>query len=265
MLSIPMPQSHSAVLLKMVVSGYWRQWTNRAFLPTCLSVAKIGDFISIGSLSMPMTRPRAQSSFTVEIKRSSRRVPEVFTLNKMPSLRRSSLAEQVFSKSSGRPLSAQIDRPVVQAASQQTLSSPPILAAAPEPQAQPSPRRILPDLLSVPVDPVAERIKQEAEERALRYRAVRKVRQRKSREAPAARPFSKTSAPLPAVPQADISTAAVTGLQTVTPPVQRVQVVPRTRWNVLAARAKRAEREGRSMPRLPAGQRWKRRLPTTCW
>ncbi len=33
----------------------------------------------------------------------------------------------------------------------------------------------------------------------------------------------------------------------------------------LSNRIKRAERSGEPVPRLPAGQRWKRRLPQACW
>ncbi len=214
---------------------------------------------------MPMTRQRAQSSFVVEIKRASRRTPEVLTLTKTPSLRRSSLADQVFSRVSGRPLSARIDRPEVNTATQQTPSAPPIMATIPELQTQPSPRRVLPDLLSVPVDPVAERIKQEAEERASRYRVARKVRTRNSPAIRPARSLSKTTAPVPTAPEADVTTAAPIGLQTVTPPVQQGLSSPRSKWNVLTAKARRAERAGQSLPRLPAGQRWKRRLPAACW
>ncbi len=225
----------------------------------------VGDIFPIGSLSMPMTRQRAQSSFVVEIKRASRRTPEVLTLTKTPSLRQSSLADQVFSRVSGRPLSARIDRPEVNTATQQTPSAPPIMATTPELQTQPSPRRVLPDLLSVPVDPVAERIKQEAEERASRYRVARKVRTRNSPAIRPARSLSKTTAPVPAVPKADVRTTAVTELQAATPLVQQGLSSARSQWNVLTARARRAERAGQPLPRLPAGERWKRRLPTACW
>jgi hypothetical protein len=208
---------------------------------------------------MPMTRQRAQSSFTVEIKRATRRTPEVLTLAKTSSLRRSSLADQVFSKVSGRPLSADFGGPEDPASVQQTpsvsLTSPEV--HKPEPQTQP--RRVLPDLLSVPVDPVAERIKQEAEERASRYRAARKVRTRESPATRAARPMSKTSALAP------VTAEAVAEARTVAQSTQQGLPSPRRKWNVLAAKARRAEREGQPLPRLPAGQRWKRRLPKACW
>ncbi len=216
---------------------------------------------------MPMTRQRAQSSFVVEIKRASRRTPEVLTLTKTSSLRRSSLADQVFSKVSGRPLSVESGRTKSPASVQQTPSASLSLPEVhkPEPQTQPSPRRVLPDLLSVPVDPVAERIKQEAEERASRYRAAHKVRTRNSPATRAARSLSNASSPVPAAPKADAITTAPIGRQTVTPLVQQGLSSPRRKWNVLTARARRAERAGQPLPRLPAGERWKRRLPTACW
>jgi hypothetical protein len=215
--------------------------------------------------NMPMTRQRAQSSFTVEIKRANRRTPEVLTLNKATALRRSSLADQVFSKVSGRPHPPQIGRVEHPALIQKTPTASPAapVAGCPEPQAQPSPRRVLPDLLTVLVDPVAELIKQEAQERITRRKVSRKEFRRTLPVTRVAASPSKASASTPVLPRADVATPAVTAEpQTFTPPVQ--QALSR-RWNAVAAKARRAEREGRSMPRLPAGQRWKRRLPKACW
>jgi hypothetical protein len=214
---------------------------------------------------MPMTRQRAQSSFVVEIKRSSGRTPEVFALNKTSTFRRSSLADQVFSKDLGRPLSAQIDKPKVHAAAQQAPSAALVFAAAPEPQTQPSPRRVLPDLLSIPLDPVAERIRQEADERASRVRATRKERRPKSLATRAVRSVSMPATPVPMQTKADVTAATAPGSQTVQQPVRQDLPAPRRLRNVLTVKAKRAERGGLHMPRLPAGQRWKRRLPTACW
>ncbi len=210
---------------------------------------------------MPMTRQRAQSSFTVEIKRATRRTPEVLTLSKTSSLRRSSLAEQVFSKVSERPHPPQFARgehpPLIQQTPPPSLTLP--VADNPELQAQWSPRRVLPDLLSVPVDLVAERIKQEAEERVTRRKASREERGRMSPATRAARSLSKATAPAAA------ATEAFAEARAVAQPVQQGLHSPRRKWNMLAVRARRAEREGQPMPRLPAGQRWKRRLPAAYW
>ena len=216
---------------------------------------------------MPMTRQRAQSSFTVEIKRATRRTPEVLTLTKTTSLHRSSLADQVFSRVSGRPLSPQVSTGEPPRLAQQTSPPSPSLpgAGSPELQAQPMPRRVLPDLLSVPADLVAERIKQEDAEKAARRRVSRKIRKRTS--------------PQPSLPEVQDETSAPTVVISVTGTSREVMAEPKAapqpatqttglrvrRWTVLAVKARRAERQGRPLPRLPAGQRWKRNLPAVCW
>src|SRR4051794_29875692 len=122
---------------------------------------------------MPMTRQRARSSFTFEIKRANRRAAEVATVNKATS---GSLADQVFGKiatgSTGRTIDAA-----------ETLGS----APTPVPNidlfkttSQPL-RRVLPDLLTILVDPVEERAKREAKEKA-RRRASRTVEVKATRQ-----------------------------------------------------------------------------------
>src|SRR3954464_6312662 len=101
---------------------------------------------------MPMTRHQARSSFTIEIKRANRRTAEVATVSKAAS--GLSLADQVFGKTATGPTA-------------RTTSA--IESPTPVPDidlfkttAQPSPvRRILPDLLTIQVDPVEERAKRE--------------------------------------------------------------------------------------------------------
>ena len=146
---------------------------------------------------MPMTRQRAQSSFTVEIKRATRRTPEVLTLTKTTSLHRSSLADQVFSKVSGRPLSPQVSTGGHLMLAQRTSPPSPSLPVAgrPELQAQLMPRRVLPDLLSVPADPVAERIKQEDAEKTARRKVSRKILKRTSPQRSVTEVQDKISAP----------------------------------------------------------------------
>lgn len=118
---------------------------------------------------MHSTRHPARSSFTFEIKRASRRAPEVLTLSKKPSAAGPSLIEQVFGTSSGAafPLDG-IDHPVPASGTQDAL----LTERAPQPLVERCARRILPDLLAVEQDPVAERMKQELETRAAR-RAVK--------------------------------------------------------------------------------------------
>jgi hypothetical protein len=223
-----------------------------------------------------MTRQRAQSSFTFEIKRASKRTPEVVTLSKTTSLAGSSLVDRVFGKVSERPRIPQHDRVVRPAPVylQEVFTSISPEMNGTKPSAQPvqvPPRRILPDLFSIPLDPVQERVRQEAEEQATRRRAPR-MRQAKSRVAPQTSKSGDSSvSAAPEAAQAALPELAPrSGLVSVSP----VQVpnpsgsgeVSRHRIDVaLSNRIKRAERSGQPLPPLPAGQRWKRRLPQACW
>jgi hypothetical protein len=215
---------------------------------------------------MPMRRLRAQSSFTVEFKHATRRTSEVLTLEKTSSLRRSALADQVFRTATGRSFSPGIGRKDDPGPVQQTLS-PDVTspgAGSPVQQARPLPRRVLPDLLSIPEDPVAERIKQEEEERATRRGKAQKERRRHTSRLPRPESRDKTlQRALPTVP--DAARAAVIAPNAVVEPVAQARAPRSRKWNVLVTKARRAAREGLPMPRLPAGHRWRRRLPKVCW
>ena len=231
---------------------------------------------------MPIPRHQARPSFTFEIKRANRRSPEVVTLSRTSSTSLSSdslaLAGQVFGKVSGRPADAgarsgRIEGPAPARLTHLFDATPGVEQTERAGSLQPreaTPRRVLPDLLSAPVDPVEERLRQDAEERATRRRAPR-VRRPKNR---VSHPTSKSG---------DSNLLARDAAQAVLPdltpasglvsaPLVQVPnscgsgaVSPNPINAALLRRVKRAKRSGQPLPRLPAGQRWKRRLPKACW
>ena len=223
-----------------------------------------------------MTRHRARSTFTFEVKRAAKRTPEVVTLQRTPASAGSSLADQVFGRFSPSP-----PAPRAGAAEPKAVDA---AASAPAPAPQgdvPQPRRVLPDLLTVPANPVEERIAQAAEERMTRRRSAepRSAQPRKPRKPretrPAAQPepagvqFSFLDAlpdddeiRAPAVrPEPAAFLVATDGAEASTRPKRSTRAGRQS----LKAVAIRAERKGGEPPRLPAGQRWKRRLPKACW
>ena len=117
---------------------------------------------------MPMTRQRARSSFTVEIKRSNRRTTEVSKLSPPPAS--SSLADQVFRTGPALPAPQGHQGGFSAAAIASAPDNAVRAARIPE---TPHAPRVLPDLLSTRPDPVEERAMREAQERAAR-RAVRR-------------------------------------------------------------------------------------------
>jgi hypothetical protein len=228
---------------------------------------------------MPIPRHQARPSFTFEIKRANRRSPEVVTLSRASSTVLSSdslaLAAQVFGKVSGQPadtgarsgrieghaparLTHLFDAPVAEQTARAGSLQPPAV----------TPRRVLPDLLSTPVDPVEEQVRQDAEEEATRRRGPR-VKRAKSRVAPSTTKFGVLPAPDAAT---EVSSDLKPTNSLVSEPLVRTQSFSgsgepsRSRIGAaLLGRIKRAERSGLPLPRLPAGQRWKRRLPKVCW
>jgi hypothetical protein len=218
-----------------------------------------------------MTRHKARSTFTFEIKRASKRTPEVVTLQRAPATAGSSLADQVFGRFSPSP-SAPRTGEVEPKALETAVSTP-----APAPQSgAPQPRRVLPDLLSVPADPVEERMAQVAEERTVGRRAAepRPAKPRKPRRAePATEQVESLFSFLDALPDDDEVPGPAARPLPAAPaiaddraePSVRPKPSPRGGRQSLKAVAMRAERKGSEPPRLPAGQRWKRRLPKACW
>ncbi len=228
---------------------------------------------------MPMTRHPARSSFTFEIKRANRRMPEVVTLSKTSSPEVSSLADQVFGKLSAQSRASQpseINVPVsVRPARSLGTNSPEVLGTT-EPSAKRSARRVLPDLLSAPINPVEERVRLEADERAARRKAARVSHAKKEAERSSVAAAREETAPtlVAATPSAvtkpvsadeQLREAVATSSQPIDPPVEPVATSRKWKRNAPLAVFRRAERNGRSPPHLPAGQRWKRRLPKACW
>jgi hypothetical protein len=202
---------------------------------------------------MYITRPRAKS-FVVEVKRAGKRSLDPTSAPKA-SHTGSDLVERVFGSfvtlSAGRleKLARPHDRAegarpshVLSAAS----VSDGILTHTPEPNA----RRVLPDLLSVVVDPVEERMKQQAEQRATRRRALLESRRSKASSNPDAEPVRQDRAG----PSDDAVRKA-----------PQPTTSGKQKNDVLTTAMRKARRAGLRSPRLPLGQRWKRRLPQACW
>jgi hypothetical protein len=218
-----------------------------------------------------MTRHKARSTFTFEIKRAAKRTPEVVTLQRTPATAGSSLADQVFGRFSPSPSAPRAGE--AEPKPSEAAGSIP----APPPQSEvPQPRRVLPDLLSVPADPVEERMAQAAEERTARRRAAepRPAQPRKPRRAePAPKPVEGLFSFMDDLPDDDEVPVPVARPEPAAPAVAadaadisaRPKPSPRAGRRSLKAVAMRAERKGGEPPRLPAGQRWKRRLPKACW
>ena len=202
---------------------------------------------------MYITRPRAKS-FTVEIKRTGKRSFEPTSVTPKISSD-SDLVERVFGSSvttsAGRleKLARPHDRAEGSLPSQTPSAafvSDGVRACTPEPQV----RRVLPDLLSVIVDPVQERMKQQAEERAARRRAL--LESRRSKAA-----ISSDQAPV-----ADHRDSAA---DKSVPATIRPTATGKPKNYAFVAAMRKARRAGLRTPRLPRGQRWKRRLPKACW
>jgi hypothetical protein len=202
---------------------------------------------------MYITRPRAKS-FVVEVKRAGKRSPDPTSASKTPH-RGSDLVERVFGSfvtpSAGRP--EKLARPHDRAEGARPSQAPSaasvsngVLTHTPEPNA----RRVLPDLLSVVIDPVEERMKQQAEQRAAQRKAVPESRRSKASGNPDGEPVrqDRVGASDDAVREAPQPTTS--GKQ---------------KNDVLTPAMRKARRAGLRPPRLPLGQRWKRRLPQACW
>jgi hypothetical protein len=202
---------------------------------------------------MYITRPRAKS-FVVEVKRAGKRSPDPTSASKT-SHTGSDLVERVFGSfvtpSAGRP--EKLARPHGKAEGARPSQAPSatsvsngVLTHTPEPNA----RRVLPDLLSVVVDPVEERMKQQAEQRAAQRKALLESRRSKASSISDGEPDrqDRVGASDDAVQEAPQPTTS--GKQ---------------KNDVVTAAMRKARRAGLRPPRLPLGQRWKRRLPQACW
>jgi hypothetical protein len=219
---------------------------------------------------MYMSRHQARSSFKVEIKRANKRAPEVATVSQRAF--GNELLDRVFGGLAGARSGnfGQVERP-----SETGTEHPDVPHADPRhggdstrigPPQQP-PRRVLPDLLSVELDPVEQRMRQEAAEKAARREAMLESR-RRSTAATSAREPKRDAAPI--MPPVEV--AQPMGAPVPTEVVSVEVTVTETAGVTLPAKRKRnagrstkkARRAG--LPhRFPAGERWKRRLPQACW
>jgi hypothetical protein len=218
---------------------------------------------------MYMSRHQARSSFTVEIKRATKRAPEVATVSQRAF--GNELLDRVFGGLAGarsgnsgpvRPDQtgtghARVPHIEPRHGDDSTRIGPP----------QQPPRRVLPDLLSVELDPVEQRMRQEAAEKAARREAMLEGRKRstaaisanepKRDAAPVMPPVEATQPMFAPVPNEVVSVEdtlmGTVGVQT-----------PEKRKRNAGRSSKKARRAG--LPhRFPAGERWKRRLPQACW
>jgi ornithine cyclodeaminase/alanine dehydrogenase-like protein (mu-crystallin family) len=124
------------------------------------------------------------------------------------------------------------------------------------------------------VNLVEGRVWLDAEERTARRKASRMRRAKKEAEHPIAS-AREDAAPAPVVTTIGTTTEpviadsqlpeAVTTLpQEADQPVELVATSRKRKRNSLLTASRRAERNSRLVSRLPAGQRWKRRLPKAC-
>ncbi len=222
---------------------------------------------------MRMTRHAARS-FTFEIKRANRRTPEVAPVSRASLPESSPLADQVFGKLSVRPRAPQANKVEILASVRSTTpaSQPPEVFGTTGSSAEKSARRVLPDLLSAPVNPIAERVQREADEQAERRRAARASRTTKGAKRSSAATTRKDTTPAVSTATWSAVTEPMNGADQLQAPVaaspQPVKLVATSRKRkrkALLAVFRRAERNGRAVSLLPAGQRWKRRLPQVCW
>src|SRR5215212_659245 len=149
---------------------------------------------------MHMTRHRAKSSFTVEIKRANRRAPEVTTVAK--TVLGHELIDRVFGRPTGAP--AETSRTVAHPRETGAGHSPvPLTPPAYGSDStclrpsEPPPRRVLPDLLARGVDPVEQLMKHEFEEQAARRSAMLLSRRVRIAAASAIEPQSEASVSVP--------------------------------------------------------------------
>jgi hypothetical protein len=200
------------------------------------------------------------------------------TLSKISSPEGSSLANQVLGKLSVRspaPQAGEIKVPTsVRPVPSFGIDSPETFGKT-ESSAERSARRVLPNLLSAPVIPLAERVQREADERAARRKASR-MKRAKGKAERSSVTATREDAPSTAVATTMGTTTepviadnqlpeAVTLLLGSVQPIGKVATSRKRKRNALVTAFRKAEHNDQPVPRLPAGQRWKRGLPKACW
>ena len=213
---------------------------------------------------MYMTRQGAKSSFTVEIKRANKRPVES---SKATAGRGNELVDRVFGSLLGSAESFRAPEPLAATPSQAQRPQPapqnePGSGAPDRPLTQPA-RRVLPDLRAPDVNPIAERMRQQAEQRTARRRAALESR-RSAAKSENQRAESGVT-PMAAEPViAPVCERPVASVQQLTPEADGAMSSEKRNRRGRPAILKKSRRSGQR-DRLPAGERWKRRLPRACW
>jgi hypothetical protein len=231
---------------------------------------------------MHMTRQRAKSSFTVEIKRAGRRSAAAHGATK--AILGLDLLEHTFGAPSraGAPLprATELEDAPHSRASDALYRGPKPVHDDAKARSEPHARRILPDLLARAADPLQERMEREAEERAARRRARADSSRRDAEAVPDGKPegeITRTVSAAAAEPVAEITrTVLAAPAEPVLPssPEQPIssaadeadesQGAASSERQSPGRSARRAQRAGRA-DGLRRGERWKRRLPDVCW
>jgi hypothetical protein len=213
---------------------------------------------------MYMTRQGARSSFTVEIKRANKRPIES---SKVASATGNELVERVFGSLLGSADSFKAPEPLAATRSQAPRPHPappeePASGLTDQPPRQPA-RRVLPDLLAPDVNPIAERMRQQAEQRTARRRAA--LESRRSTAKGENQQAERNLAPMVAEPViAPVRDGPVASVQPPTRGTDAAMTSEKRKQNARPSILKKGRRSGQR-DRLPAGERWKRRLPRACW
>jgi hypothetical protein len=219
---------------------------------------------------MYMMRHQARSSFKVEIKRANKRAPEIATASKRAF--GNELLDRVFGGLAGARLgnSGPVERPdetemghahvphiEPRHGDDSTRTGPP----------QRPPRRVLPDLLSVELDPVEQRMSQEAAEKAARRKAMLESRKRSTAAASASESNPEGARVMPPVEAAQPMIAPVPNevVSVEVTLMATAEATLRKKRKRIAGRSTKKARRAGAPPLFPAGERWKRRLPQACW
>jgi hypothetical protein len=214
---------------------------------------------------MHMTRQRARSSFTVEIKRANKR--QIEPAGVATSATGNELVDRVFGSLLGS--AAESFKSPEQLGGRRPEaprrhSAPPSETGhgmTDHPPPQPA-RRVLPDLLALDVNPIEERIRQQAEQRTARRRAALESRRSTARsEHPRVESVRAPVVPQPviaAVQEEPVPSAQHGALETAA-----ARTSDKRKQNARPSVLRKARRSGGDP--FPAGERWKRRLPRACW
>jgi hypothetical protein len=224
-----------------------------------------------------MPRNRAPTFFKVEIRRSTRHPARPSSPELALAGGHVAAAERLF----GRPTTS-IPTGVIKNGGRE-LREEPTKASDPTEGVDgvvtktPRPIRVLPDLKWR--DPVEERICKEAEDRVVRRRAVRVRRPARRKRAEQSEASDCRSGAGSGLTNGQAANGSIeVGEARSSAPAEPIRPAPDAlstskpisapkpkRSGNLRVACRRAEKRGLPLPRLPAGSRWKRRLPWMCW